>query len=82
MGKDKAEKEKEALENRCAILESEKAAMVKTVEEAKNVKDEAVATAASLRSEWSKKQKKRSEWPILKGMILSRLSRKKGLLLQ
>ena len=49
--KDKAEKEKEALESRCAILESEKAAIVKLVEEAKNAKDEVVATAASLRSE-------------------------------
>ena len=49
--KDKAKKEKEALESRCAILESEKVAMVKAVEEAKNAKDEAVATAASLRSE-------------------------------
>ena len=49
--KDKAEKEKEALKSRCAILESEKAAIVKLVEEAKNAKDEAVATAASLQSE-------------------------------
>ena len=49
--KGKAEKEKEALENRCAILESENATIVKAVEEAKNAKDEAVATAASLRSE-------------------------------
>ena len=48
MEKGKAEKEKEALENRCIVLESEKASMVKAVEEAK---DEAVATAASLRSE-------------------------------
>ena len=46
--KDKAEKEKEAFESRCAILESEKTALVKAVEEAK---DEAVATVASLRSE-------------------------------
>ena len=51
MGKDKAEKEKEALESRCIILESEKAAIVKLVEEAKNAKDEVVAIAASLRSE-------------------------------
>ena len=49
--KDKAEKEKEALESRCAVLESEKTAMVKVVEEAKAAKDEAVATAASFRSE-------------------------------
>ena len=48
MEKNKAEKEKQALESRCIILESEKASMVKAVEEAK---DEAVATAASLRSE-------------------------------
>ena len=48
--KDKAEKVKEALESRCAILESEKTALVKTVEEAKATKDEAIATAASLRS--------------------------------
>ena len=48
--KDKAEKDKKALESRCAILESEKTALVKAVEEAKAVKDEAVATAASLRS--------------------------------
>ena len=51
MGKDKVEKEKEALESRCAILESEKASMVKAVEKAKAAKDEAVATTASLRSE-------------------------------
>ena len=49
--KDKAEKDKEAFENRCAVLESEKSALVKAVEEAKAAKDEAVATAASLRSE-------------------------------
>ena len=49
--KDKAEKEKEALESRCAILESEKTALVKAVEEAKAAKDEAMVTAASLRSE-------------------------------
>ena len=46
--KDEAEKVKKALESRCAVLESEKTALVKAVEEAK---DEAVATAASLRSE-------------------------------
>ena len=51
MEKGKAEKEKEALESRCIVLESEKASMVKAVEEAKAAKDEAVATAASLRSE-------------------------------
>ena len=51
MGNNKAEKEKEALESRCAILESEKASMVKAVEKAKAAKDEAVATTASLRSE-------------------------------
>ena len=51
MEKDKAEKEKEALESCCFILESEKASMVKAGEEAKAAKDEAVATAASLRSE-------------------------------
>ena len=51
MGKNKAEKEKEALESRCAILESEKASMVKAVEKAKAAKDKAVATIASLRSE-------------------------------
>ena len=50
-GKDKAEKEKEALESRCAVLESEKAVMVKVVEEAKVAKDGATATAASLRIE-------------------------------
>ena len=33
------------------FLESEKTALVKAVEEAKAAKDEAVATAASLRSE-------------------------------
>ena len=49
--KDKAEKEKEALESRCAVLKSEKAALVKVVEEAKAAKDEATATAASLRTE-------------------------------
>ena len=49
--KDKAEKEKEAFESRCAVLESEKVALAKVVEEAKAAKDEAVATAASLRSE-------------------------------
>ena len=49
--KDKAEKEKEALESRCAVLESEKAALVKVVEEAKAAKDEATATAVSLRTE-------------------------------
>ena len=47
----KAEKEKKALESRCIILESDKASMAKAVEEAKAAKDEAVATAASLRSE-------------------------------
>ena len=51
MEKDKAEKEKQALESRCIILESEKASMVKAVEEAKAAQDEAVATAASFRSE-------------------------------
>ena len=51
MGNNKAEKEKEALESRCTILESEKASMVKAVEKAKAAKDEAVATTASLRSE-------------------------------
>ena len=49
--KDKAEKEKEVFESRCAVLESEKTALVKAVEEAKASKDEAVATAVSLRSE-------------------------------
>ena len=49
--KDKAEKEKEALESRCAVLENEKATLVKVMEEAKAAKDEAVATAASLKSE-------------------------------
>ena len=52
--KDKAEKVKKALESRCAVLESEKTALVKAVEEAKaakDAKDEAIATAASLRTE-------------------------------
>ena len=49
--KDKAEKDKEALESRCAVLESKKIALVKAVEKAKAAKDEAVATATSLRSE-------------------------------
>ena len=49
--KDKAKKEKEAFKSRCAILESEKAALVKAMEKAKVTKDEAVATTASLRSE-------------------------------
>ena len=49
--KDKAEKDKEALESRCAVLESKKTALVKAVEKAKAAKDKAVATAASLRSE-------------------------------
>ena len=49
--KDKAEKEKEALESRCAVLESEKTALVKAMEEAKAAKDEAIATAASLKFE-------------------------------
>ena len=49
--KDKAEKEKEALESRCVVLESEKVALVKTMEEAKAAKDEAIATAASLKFE-------------------------------
>ena len=48
---DKAEKDKEALVSRCAVLESEKTALVKAVEEAKAAKDEAVATAVSLKSE-------------------------------
>ena len=47
-GKDKAEKEKKALESRCAILESEKAALVKAMEEAKVAKDEVVAIVALL----------------------------------
>ena len=49
--KDKAEKVKEALESRCDVLESEKTALVKAVEEAKAAKDEAIATVASLRTE-------------------------------
>ena len=49
--KDKAEKAREALESRCAVLESEKSALVKEVQEAKVAKDEAIATAASLRNE-------------------------------
>ena len=49
--KDKAEKAREALESRCAVLESEKSALVKEVHEAKVAKDEAIATAASLRTE-------------------------------
>ena len=52
--KDKAEKEKKAFESRCAVLESEKTALVKVVEKAKSAKDEAVATAASLKSEQDK----------------------------
>ena len=51
MEMEKAEEEKQALESRCVILESEKASMVKAVKEAKAAKDEAVATAVSLRSE-------------------------------
>ena len=80
--KDMAEKEKETLESCYAILESEKTSLVKVVEEAKAAKEEAVATAASLRSEWPKKQKKRSRWPILKGIMLSRLLKKIRLLLR
>ena len=49
--KDKSKKEKEALECRCAILESEKTALVKAMKEAKAAKDEAIATAASLKFE-------------------------------
>ena len=49
--RDKAQKEKETLENRCGTLESEKTALVKALEESKSAKDEAVAIAASLKSE-------------------------------
>ena len=49
--KDKTEKAREALESRCAVLESEKSALVKEVQEAKVAKDEAIAIAASFRTE-------------------------------
>ena len=49
--KDKSKKEKEAFKSQCAILESEKVALVKAMEEAKAAKDEAIATAASLKFE-------------------------------
>ena len=51
VAKDKAEKEKEALESRCAVLESEKVALAKAVGETKAAKDEAVVTAASFKFE-------------------------------
>ena len=49
--RDKAEKDKEASESRLAILESEKAALTKVLEKAKAARDEAVATASSIKSE-------------------------------
>ena len=49
--KDKAEKEKEAFESQFAILESEKTALTKDVEEAKAARDEVVAMANFLKSE-------------------------------
>ena len=49
--KDKVEKDKEAFESQCAVLESEKVALAKVLEKAKAAKDKAVATTASLKSE-------------------------------
>ena len=49
--RDKAEKDKEASESRLAILESERAALTKALEEAKAARDEAIVTASSIKSE-------------------------------
>ena len=49
--RDKAEKDREAFESRLAILENEKAALTKALEEAKTAGDEAIATASSIKSE-------------------------------
>ena len=49
--KEKVEKQKEAFENQCAVLKSEKTALEKAVEEAKTTRDEAVTMANSLKSE-------------------------------
>ena len=47
----KSRKGKEASESQFAVLESEKTALAKAVEEAKAARDEAIAMANSLKSE-------------------------------
>ena len=49
-GKEKAEKDKKASESQYAVLESEKAALTKAVEEARAVRDQAIAMANTLKS--------------------------------
>ena len=49
--KNKAEKDRKASESQLAVLESEKAALAKALEKAKAVRDEAIATASSFKSE-------------------------------
>ena len=49
--KGKAERDREASESQLAILESEKTALTKALEEAKAARDEAIATTSSIKSE-------------------------------
>ena len=49
--KGKAERDREASESQLAVLESEKAALTKALKEAKVARDEAIATASSIKSE-------------------------------
>ena len=49
--KGKAERDRKAFESQLAVLESEKVVLTKALEEAKAAKDEAIATAFSIKSE-------------------------------
>ena len=69
--KNKAEKDRKTFESQLAVLESEKAALTKALEEAKAARDEAIATASSIKSKQDRLirvAKEESEEKITKAM--------------
>ena len=49
--KGKAERDREDSKSQLAVLENEKAALINALEEAKAARDEAIATASSIKSD-------------------------------